>query len=121
MPCEALHDAALAKPFSFVVTSPSPSPRTTTSSNEGGGKEGVRLWVTGLDVGDKALLIDRWDGLDATYEATLRMMADRLYDIVVEYRDTQSTSLMKLGAHPHTVLTTIYGLIHYKKLGAHPP
>jgi len=70
---------------------------TSTSADSGSGKEGVRLWVSGLDTPRKTLLIDQWDGLDTSYEATVGMLTSRLYDIVVEYRDTQSTSSMKLG------------------------
>lgn len=69
---------------------------TLTSASKSTGVEGVRLYISGLGQGELALLIDQWDGLITTYQATLSMLADRLYEIVVEYKDTSSSSMMKL-------------------------
>ena len=71
--------------------------KTVTMSSSGStGKEGVRLWMSGLHVGELALVIDRWDGLDPEYAGTLSMLADKLYEIQMEYKDTYSSSKVQL-------------------------
>ena len=71
--------------------------KTTTLSSTGStGKEGVRLWLSGLNVGELALVIDRWDGLNAEYTGTLTMLAEKLYEIQMEYKDTYSSSKIQL-------------------------
>ena len=71
--------------------------KTVTSSSSGAtGKEGVRLWLSGTGVGELALVIDRWDGLEPEYTGTLSMLAEKLYEIQMEYKDTFSTSKVQL-------------------------
>ena len=68
----------------------------TSSSSGATGKEGVRLWLSGTGVGELALVIDRWDGLEPEYTGTLSMLAEKLYEIQMEYKDTFSTSKVQL-------------------------
>jgi hypothetical protein len=69
---------------------------TTLSSPASTGKEGVRLWLSGLHMGELALVVDRWDGLDPEYSGTLSMLAEKLYEIQMEYKDTYSSSKVQL-------------------------
>ena len=41
-------------------------------------------------------VIDQWGGIDAEYTGTVVLLADTLYDIQIEYKDSFSSSKMQL-------------------------
>ena len=70
---------------------------TVTSSSSGlTGREGVRLRSAGLHIEDLTLLIDAWDGPASVYSATLQLEGERLYDLQLDYRDTDGASRITL-------------------------
>eukprot|EP00960_Hanusia_phi_P070728 767378-Hanusia_phi.AAC.2 len=79
-------------PFSETFTF-----KTQTLASKGvGGMEGVRLWLSGEHIGNLNLIIDRWGGREPDYTGTLTLRTDVLYDIVLEYRDTYSSSQIRI-------------------------
>ncbi|EKX55501.1 hypothetical protein GUITHDRAFT_131684 [Guillardia theta CCMP2712] len=68
----------------------------TLASKSVGGMEGVRLWLSGEHIGILNLIIDRWGGREPEYTGTLSLQTDVLYDIVLEYRDTYSSSKIRI-------------------------
>ena len=55
--------------------------------------------MSGTGVGELALVIDRWDGLEPEYTGTLSMLAEKLYEIQMEYKDTFSHARCNVMKH----------------------
>jgi len=91
--------------------------KTTTLSSSGAtGQEGIRLWMSGRNMGELSLLIDRWDGRDSEYTGTLSMLADKLYEIRVEYKDTYSSSKVQLQWKSASTGWTTYTVVPSDRL-----
>jgi len=89
---------------------------TTLSSSASTGKEGVRLWMSGLNIGELSLVIDRWDGLETQYTGTLSMLAEKLYEIRMEYKDTYSSSKVQLMWKSASTSWTTYSVVPSDRL-----
>jgi len=89
---------------------------STLSSSASTGKEGVRLWMSGLHMGELSLVIDRWDGLETEYTGTLSMLAEKLYEIQMEYKDTYSSSKVQLMWKSASTYWTTYSIVPSDRL-----
>ena len=89
---------------------------STLSSSASTGKEGVRLWMSGFHMGELSLVIDRWDGLETEYTGTLSMLAEKLYEIQMEYKDTYSSSKVQLMWKSASTYWTTYSIVPSDRL-----